>query len=356
MLLKRPSDVYRSLCLRRRNDHQGVASRLFRTFLRGNLSGSPRAILLGDRTLPGPTPEAYRTDRPSTRFVPTMPQAVNGFDVFDTLIARRSVEPHRVLRRLEAHTGLMGLAAARLAADRHLGARGQPYTLRDIWNAVAAITGLDAATTDRLLDLEIRLEHDEVIPIAENLAQVRDGDLLVSDTYLPPDIVRSLLRRAGLQRQVALVVSNDGKFTGRVWPRLLAAVAIRQHLGDNPHSDGRTPSAAGIPAVIYTGAQRTPVEVQGRRLCHGALCQLSPVGGVVDASQVLDVQGTCVVFISTPPRRHRILFQPPKRLRSAHRRATQRSPRCQRGPSSLRQGTPAAPATRLTAGTRRADA
>src|SRR5262245_12403098 len=104
--------------------------------------------------------------------------------------------------------------------------------LRDIWHTVAGLTGLDPATTDRLLDLEVHLEHDEAIPIAENLAQVRDGDLLVSDTYLPPDIVRSLLRRAGLERQVALVVSNDGKFTSRVWPRLLAAVAIRQHLGD----------------------------------------------------------------------------------------------------------------------------
>src|SRR5262245_10273940 len=157
-----------------------------------------------------------------------MPLAVNSFDVFDTLIARRSVESQRVLHRLEAQTGLSGLAEVRLAADRHLGARGQPYTLRDIRHAVAGLTGLDAAITDRLLDLEIRLEHDEVIPIAENLALVRDGDLLVSDTYLPPDLVRSLLRRAGLQRQVALVVSNDGKFTSRIWPHLLAAVTIRQ--------------------------------------------------------------------------------------------------------------------------------
>jgi hypothetical protein len=103
---------------------------------------------------------AGQTDQALDSSTP-MPQAVNSFDVFDTLIARRSVEPHRVLRRLEAQTCLSGLAEARLAADRHLGVRGQPYTLRDIWHAVAALTGLDAATTDRLLDLEVRLEHDE---------------------------------------------------------------------------------------------------------------------------------------------------------------------------------------------------
>src|SRR5262245_32598188 len=38
--------------------------------------------------------------------------------------------------------------------------------------------------------------------------------------------------------------------------------------------------------------------------------RLSPVGRVVDASQVIDTQDTCVVFISTVPRCHRILFPP----------------------------------------------
>jgi hypothetical protein len=189
-----------------------------------------------------------------------VPRPLNSFDVFDTLIARRSGEPAQVLRRLEACAGLPGLAAARLAADRLLGSRGRPYQLHDLWQEVRGALGLDAAATERLLALEVDLEHDEVIPIVENLALVRDGDLLVSDTYLPADVVRALLRRAGLDRQVALVVSNDGKFRGWVWPQLLGQVAIGQHFGDNPHADGATPTAAGIPAVIYTGAGRTRVE------------------------------------------------------------------------------------------------
>jgi hypothetical protein len=189
-----------------------------------------------------------------------MPHAINSFDVFDTLIARRGVEPRHVLDRLESQSGLPGLAEARLAADRLLGSRGQLYTLRDIWAEVGCALGLGERTTNRLLDLEVELEHEEVLPITENLAQVRDGDLLLSDTYLPPDVVRSLLRRVGFDRQVALVVSNDGKHRGWIWPRLLEAIRIQQHFGDNPHADGQTPSAAGIPAVIYTGSRRSPAE------------------------------------------------------------------------------------------------
>src|SRR5262249_34892784 len=118
----------------------------------------------------------------------------------------------------------------------------------------------DSATINRLLEMEIQIEHQEVIPIAENLALVRDGDLLVSDTYLPTDIVLSLLRRAGLERIVTVVSSNDGKFRGWIWPQLLGKFAIAQHFGDNVHSDGETAAAAGLKAIIYTGARRSQVE------------------------------------------------------------------------------------------------
>jgi hypothetical protein len=185
---------------------------------------------------------------------------INTFDVFDTLIARRCVEPRRVLEELETRANRPGLAQARLAADRALGALGRPWSLSDIWQQVAATCGLDPQTTQRLLALEVQLEHAQVIPIVENLSLVRDGDLLVSDTYLPADIVMSLLHKAGLDKVVGLVVSNDGKYTGSIWPQLLAQASIREHFGDNLHSDGRTPSEAGIRSIIYTGAQFSAVE------------------------------------------------------------------------------------------------
>jgi predicted HAD superfamily hydrolase len=187
-------------------------------------------------------------------------RSVRTFDVFDTLIARRSVEPHCVLERLEARAGLPGLAAVRLAADRQLWAAGQPFSLADLWRETGRALGLDGPTTSRLMDLEVQLEHEEVIPIADNLALVRDGDLLISDTYLPADIVWSLLHKAGLKRQVALVVSNDGKSRGWIWPEVLRIVTVAQHLGDNRHADGQSAAAAGVPAALTTLAQRSPVE------------------------------------------------------------------------------------------------
>jgi hypothetical protein len=189
-----------------------------------------------------------------------MRHGVKSFDVFDTLIARRSVEPRLVIQQVETRAGLPGLAAVRVAADQRLCGLGQSYTLDDIWAEVRRVMDLDEATADRLREVEIELEHDEVIPITANLALVRDGDVLVSDTYLPADVVWSLLRRAGLERAVALVVSNDGKYRGWIWPKLLEQLAIHEHFGDNPHSDGRNPHAAGIKAIIYTGTRRSSIE------------------------------------------------------------------------------------------------
>lgn len=120
--------------------------------------------------------------------------------------------------------------------------------------------GLDPTTTEQLLALEVQIEHEQVIPIVENLALVRDGDLLVSDTYLPRAIVQSLSERAGLERQVGLVVTNSGKHSGTIWPQLKRSAEIQGHFGDNLHSDSKTRTACGIPSVIYVGAGRTPVE------------------------------------------------------------------------------------------------
>jgi len=47
-----------------------------------------------------------------------MAKAIHSFDVFDTLVARRSVEARTLLKKLEARAGLANLAAARQNGKR----------------------------------------------------------------------------------------------------------------------------------------------------------------------------------------------------------------------------------------------
>ncbi|MEH6460797.1 hypothetical protein [Chitinimonas sp. JJ19] len=182
------------------------------------------------------------------------------FDIFDTLITRRHVMPQWVQHELERRTGLVGLADARRQADFQLYQAGQPYGLDDIWYATAQQLGLDDRTRQHCQQLEIQLEQEELIPIQANLQQVQDGDLLVSDMYLSVPIIEALLTQAGLRRKVGMVISNDGKHRGHIWPALLAECTIASHLGDHPHSDVASPQSAGIPSQHYTGAKLTQTE------------------------------------------------------------------------------------------------
>ena len=171
---------------------------------------------------------------------------VDSFDVFDTLIARRCIEPHRVFEAIAPATGLADFAARRQAAEAAV-AHG-PYTLADIYARLAADLALPAGAAERLMALEVEAELAAVIPIAENLARVKDGDLLISDMYLGEAVIRRLLVQAGLTREVGLFVSAHGKRSGEVWPLVKAQFALGRHLGDNEHSDVAMPTRFGITA------------------------------------------------------------------------------------------------------------
>lgn len=180
------------------------------------------------------------------------------FDVFDTLIARRCHEPWRIFADLGEKAGIPNFVDHRRKAEARVA--GRPYGLDDVYGELGTALGLDADVVEALKRLEIELELDTAIPIAQNIAAVSDGDLLVSDMYLPADVIRGLLARAGFSREVGLVVTSAGKHRGWIWPKLAERVEIAEHLGDNAHSDVASPEAHGIPARHTTASEPTPIE------------------------------------------------------------------------------------------------
>jgi hypothetical protein len=193
-------------------------------------------------------PPAAPSDRPRLR----------SFDVFDTLIARRCHEPWRIFADLGAKAGIPDFVDHRRKAEARVA--GRPYGLDEIYAELGTALGLETDVVEALKRLEIELELDAAIPIAQNIAAVADGDLLVSDMYLPPDVIRGLLARAGFAREVGLVVTSAGKHRGWIWPKLAARVEIAEHLGDNAHSDVASPKAHGIPARHTAVTEPTAIE------------------------------------------------------------------------------------------------
>ena len=146
---------------------------------------------------------------------------MRSYDVFDTLIARRHYDPQSIFRLIEQRHNIPNFCQKRLKAEQ-VEQRKPNYTIYDIYKHL-----------DVDPEIEIQMELEQSIPIRENLNKVQDGDVLISDMYLTPEIILKLLQKHGFDKDVEIHVSSNGKATGRAWKKYKTEF----HTGDNPHSD-----------------------------------------------------------------------------------------------------------------------
>ena len=183
---------------------------------------------------------------------------MKSFDVFDTLIARKCIQPQAIFSLVEQRMGIRGFAAVRVEAERQL--QGSEYSLDEIYLKIVANSGITDDLAARAKHAELTAELENVIPIEENLRRVSDGDVLITDIYLPLSFVSALLQRAGLRKKCSIIRSADGKATGRAWDSLRRAKAEVVHLGDNPHSDVEMPRRYGFAAMLTNVSRPSAVE------------------------------------------------------------------------------------------------
>ncbi len=196
----------------------------------------------------------------------------NSFDVFDTLIARRCIWPEAIFSEVEKRAGASGFAEARRRAEKLFSTAGRPYNLQDVYHYLGQQHKLEEKATENLRKLEIQVELDNAIPIQANLNRVRDGDFLISDMYLSEDVIRQMLSKVGLRKQITLIVSTHGKSLGHVWDRVQSCLDLSYHRGDNAWSDFQVPSSKNIRAIIDTQAGLTDIE---KRLIDAGLQPLA---------------------------------------------------------------------------------
>lgn len=210
------------------------------------------------------------------------------FDVFDTLLVRRMADPDwikgSVARYIAARAAQCGIACAwqtalRTRAEverRQRAANGRIHpdceavypefmaaALKEIFGGRQPAQLLEDVT-----EFELRMESAMLVPraaMAALLRQLRARGLRVwamTDIYLPAAHVRILLERAGLLADIdGLVSSADScraKASGAGFEdlrrQLDADPARWLHIGDNPFSDGQSPAALGIRALVLQDA------------------------------------------------------------------------------------------------------
>ena len=158
--------------------------------------------------------------------------SVHSFDIFDTVLARSVAEPEDIFSLVEEHFPCPNFRSVRLYA-----ATLSSGSFDAVYDTMLNITRADPSYIQNLKEIEFAMELKHSYLIEQNYRRVADGDILVSDMYLPFDRLWTLLRAAGFNKSVNLFVSPSGKATGWMWESLTAVYDIKSHLGDSYLSD-----------------------------------------------------------------------------------------------------------------------
>jgi hypothetical protein len=185
---------------------------------------------------------------------------VQSFDIFDTLVARRSGSPQEVFHSVERKMGYYGFAQIRIKAEAELFRGGENYTIDSIYKLIVDRYGISAIHADYLRNAELQEEFAGLIPIAENCSRVQPDDLLISDMYLPMAFIKKVIsEKCGLHFN-PVYLSSHGKISGEVWKTIKEHYTILNHLGNNQKSDVDGPKSYDIPAEKTDAFKFTKIE------------------------------------------------------------------------------------------------
>ena len=186
---------------------------------------------------------------------------LKSWDIFDTLIARRCVVPQKIFSIVEQILNVRNFVPIRGTAEHNVAVRGINYNLDDIYEEFHRITNAPEKLCEELKALEIKVELEQCIPITENLRQVKAGDILISDMYLPEKVIRRMLEKAGLFVPVEIVITSGGKASGRIWKQLAEQNKFVFHIGDNKASDIQRPQQYGFESALPISSNPTQFEL-----------------------------------------------------------------------------------------------
>eukprot|EP01035_Chromulina_nebulosa_P038963 gene38963-52626_t len=139
---------------------------------------------------------------PYTPIKPT----VKSFDIFDTILARDVIQPNDIFSIVEVEYPYPNFRQFRQQAGDQ--ANG---TFDDIYKIFQDLTGENARVIEQLKRFEVECELNHTYIIEQNYRLVHDGDILITDMYLPYEMIAKLLKHAGYEKATNIYASDQGQ-------------------------------------------------------------------------------------------------------------------------------------------------
>lgn len=179
------------------------------------------------------------------------------FDVFDTLLLRPYVKPTDLFRHLELLFEKKGFCDYRIAAERSARRKKhEEITLDEIYSEMSDdFSFLKNKETE--IELEISIANRTMLELYRELLQEKKKIILISDMYLPSNIIEQMLKKNGFDGFYKLYVSSEygvTKHNGKMFDLIVKDLNIEKddiiHIGDNKYSDYKVPMSKGIDAIL----------------------------------------------------------------------------------------------------------
>ena len=191
---------------------------------------------------------------------------VISFDIFDTLLLRKTLFPEDVFELLERKVQAAGYVVEGFASARARIESSHPFfTLNQIYEELAELYCWDRETEQILKEMELDVERGVLeprSPLIELFYYAQNQGkrvILTSDMYLPDLILLKLLSEKGIHGQERIFVSCDcksakhnGLFSQII--ELFGKPELILHIGDDPVTDGEKPKALGIDSIVVLSA------------------------------------------------------------------------------------------------------
>lgn len=191
---------------------------------------------------------------------------VVSFDIFDTLLFRNIYKPTDLFKIMEGEVydkyGVEDFANLRISceADSRNEKNKNEASLDEIYALMEKRIGQDLEKVKKR-EIEIELEFIVGNPYMKEIFDyalaTEKRIVLISDMYLPSDVVKKLLKKAGYS-DVPVYISCEyhaGKGTAELYELVRKKEGIRKdswvHIGDNRYSDYDKAKEFGIEAILY---------------------------------------------------------------------------------------------------------
>lgn len=175
------------------------------------------------------------------------------FDIFDTLITRKVYDPDILFKIIDENRSKKiklnkDFYTIRKEAENEIRTELNDPDIHQIYDRIQKKCSLSNMEKEELKNMEISLERQFLIPrkdmlnLFNRLKENKNTLILISDMYLPSDVLKDILKNCGYQGYSKLYIScevNLRKDNGNIWEYIKNKHQGKKiiHVGDNEESD-----------------------------------------------------------------------------------------------------------------------